>query len=122
MATYNKRKIYLTVAPELHEAWKKLTRPGDPKLLANVLVKSLPIITNALKYGYALNDLPVKISSFFMKRLNSERATAKELIETSFMVVISNILDEAKKGLTVEAFADLSKSIITETISRNEKK
>lgn len=80
MPRQNKREWARTVSPELHAAWKKLRRKGDPELMAEKLQYSRPVIDRALIYGYvSMPELPDKINAFFKKRLVDERGQAQEL-------------------------------------------
>lgn len=69
-----------TVSQELHDAWKKLKRKGDPEVMAAELGYSRPVIDRALLYGYiSMPELPDAINKFFKARLEGERQTAQEL-------------------------------------------
>jgi hypothetical protein len=70
-----------SISQELHEAWKRLRRTGDPELMAKDLGYSRPVIDRALKYGYiSMPELTEKINKFFLDRLNKERGKAQELM------------------------------------------
>lgn len=80
MARQNKREWPRTISQELHVAWKRLRRKGDPELMAEKLQYSRPVIDRALIYGYvSMPELPDKINGFFKKRLTDERGQAQEL-------------------------------------------
>lgn len=80
MARTNKREWPRTVTQELHDAWKRLRRKGDPELMAEKLQYSRPVIDRALIYGYvSMPELPDKINSFFMERLKAEKDQAQQL-------------------------------------------
>lgn len=80
MARQNKREWPRTISQELHVAWKRLRRKGDPELMAETLQYSRPVIDRALLYGYvSMPELPDKINAFFKARLQGERTSAQEL-------------------------------------------
>jgi len=80
MARQNKREWPRTISQELHDAWKRLRRKGDPELMAEKLQYSRPVIDRALIYGYvSMPELPDKINAFFKKRLEDERSAAQQL-------------------------------------------
>jgi hypothetical protein len=80
MAQDTKKEWPRTISEELHDAWKRLRRRGDPETMAAELKYSRPVIDRALIYGYvSLQELPDKINGYFMARLNRERESAKEL-------------------------------------------
>lgn len=76
----NKKEWPRTISEELHDAWKRLKRRGDPETMAAELKYSRPVIDRALIYGYvSLQELPDKINAYFMARLNKERESAQAL-------------------------------------------
>lgn len=80
MARTNKREWTRTVTQELHDAWKRLRRKGDPELMAETLQYSRPVIDRALLYGYvSMPELPDKINKFFKDRLEKEKSEAQQL-------------------------------------------
>ena len=80
MARQKKREWPRTISQELHDAWKRLRRKGDPELMAEKLQYSRPVIDRALLYGYvSMPELPDKINAFFKKRLEDERSAAQQL-------------------------------------------
>lgn len=80
MARESKKQWSLTIAPELHEAWKNNRRKGDPEALAEFCQVSRPVIDRALIYGYvSVEGLTDKINQYFEDRLKKEREAAARL-------------------------------------------
>lgn len=80
MARESKKQWQRTIAEELHDAWKKNRRKGDPEELAKVCEVSRPVIDRALIYGYvSVEGLVDKINRYFEDRLTKERQDAQRL-------------------------------------------
>jgi nitrogen regulatory protein PII-like uncharacterized protein len=80
MPRESKKQWPLTVAPELHNAWKNARRKGDPEELAKVCGVSRPVIDRALIYGYvSVEGLTDKINKYFEDRLRKERKDAARI-------------------------------------------
>lgn len=80
MARESKKQWPRTIAEELHEAWKRNRRKGDPEELAKVAGVSRPVIDRALIYGHvSVAGLTDKINDYFEARLTKERADAARL-------------------------------------------
>jgi hypothetical protein len=82
MGRKSKKQYARTISQELHDAWIKLRRKGDPEKMAEELQYSRPVIDRALIYGHiTMPELKDKINSFFKNRLMQERGEASELME-----------------------------------------
>lgn len=81
MARESKKIWPCTISSELHEAWKKLRRTGDPDAIAKHAGVSRPVIDRALNHGYVtLANLPDKINAYFTDRQEKEKGEAAKLL------------------------------------------
>lgn len=65
----------MNISQTLFDTWQQLRRKGDPAKLQKELGFSRPTIDRAINYGNVRTDSTAdKISKFFSKRLESEKA------------------------------------------------
>lgn len=77
-----KNKPVRNIDPELHKAWKKSKRRGDPEVMAKELELSRPVIDKALIYGnVSKTEIADRISAWFSKRLEKEKEKTAKAIE-----------------------------------------
>lgn len=68
------------IAEELHNQWRSYVRSGDSEAIAKALKVSKPTVDKALIYGHAHKKSLINgITKFFIKRLEGERESAKQL-------------------------------------------
>lgn len=93
MPKKRKMSLTMTISRELFDAWQKLKRKGDSKMISLALERSRPVIDNALLYGYAsIPELPDQINMFFLDRLRREKQMAKEMLELSQDVAAKKVV------------------------------
>lgn len=69
-----------TIAKELFEQWRDLTRKGDSEAVAKLLQVSKPTIDKALIYGCSHSQVIIDgITRYFADRLMKEREAADSL-------------------------------------------
>lgn len=77
-----KKKLEMTIAPELFEAWKRMKRKNDAKLLMELTSMSRPIIDNALNFGHVKNvDVINAITKFYKDRLAAEQKEGMAMLK-----------------------------------------
>ncbi len=77
-------KKQCNIPESVFEVWKKSRQHGDNKLIAKAVGVSVPVISDALNFGYVNKiDVVNKINDFFLERIKQAEANAKTLAKAA---------------------------------------